>query len=399
MNPERLQQIEDLFIEALEQMPTVRREFVERAAKGDAAIVTDVLELLDAAHEPGPLDSIAGDLHTGSGEYGEGSGELEADHGAKSGRSAGSLIGPYRIVREIGHGGMGTVFLAEPAAGDGEAVALKLLREDLVSDQLRQRFLREQEILGRISHPHIARFLDGGFTNEGHPYFVLEYVDGVRIDEYCDGRRLPIGNRLRLFCDMCSAVQYAHDHHVIHRDIKPGNILVDGSANTKLLDFGIAKPLLADSFAGLTTQAGALPLTPEYASPEQVRGARVTPASDVYQLGVVLYELLTGHRPLRFSNRTLPEIVRVLSKVEPVPPSEIVTQVGEVRRRGTTERVTWEHVSHSRNTAPDVLRRQLEGDLDAIVMTALCKSVNDRHHSARELSLAIERFLRDCENP
>src|SRR5690606_15593938 len=201
-------------------------------------------------------------------------------------------IGPYRLVQRIGEGGMGTVYRAARADGQFEhEVALKLIHRNADTAERQRRFLTERQILARLHHPHIARLYDGGVTDEGAPYFAMEYVEGQPIDAYCDTQRLPVEARLDLFTQVCDAVQYAHRNLVVHRDLKPGNILVTQHGRVKLLDFGIAK--LLDDDADFTTQT-AMPMTPAYASPEQMGGGTITTASDVYQLGVVLYELLTG---------------------------------------------------------------------------------------------------------
>ena len=214
-------------------------------------------------------------------------------------RLPGRRIGPYRILREIGHGGMGTVYLAERADGQyRKRVAIKLVNPHLGTAEILRRFRNERQVLAALDHPNIARLLDGGTTEDGRPYLVMEYVEGVAIDTWCDSRKLAVRDRLKLFRKVCAAVQYAHDQQVIHRDIKPGNILVTTDGTPKLLDFGIAKVLNRElSAETLETTIGSGPMTPEYASPEQVRGERIGPASDIYALGVVLYQLLTGQLP------------------------------------------------------------------------------------------------------
>jgi len=280
-------------------------------------------------------------------------------------------IGPYRLGRELGRGGMGTVYLAERDDGQlDRRVAIKLMRRGTGSDaHLRRRFLEERQILARLEHPHIATLIDGGITPDGRLYFVMQYIEGAPIDRYCDEQRLPVDARLRLFLNVCAAVQHAHRHQVVHRDLKPGNILVTAEGQAKLLDFGIAKLLEpASPQSTELTRTGERLLTPEYASPEQIRGEAVTPASDVHALGVLLHRLLTGQRPFRRSSRTRHELERAILEEEPTQPSDAVTSPVE--------------------------RRRLRGDLDAIVLTALRKDPAHRYAEAGQLADDIDRHLK-----
>ena len=233
----------------------------------------------------------------------------------------GLRIGPYVIERELGVGGMGAVYLAY--RGDEafeKRVAIKLVRAALASPDAVERFKRERQILARLEHPNVARILDGGTTEDGLPYFVMEYIEGRPINAYCDAERLDTTRRLRLFLDLCSAVEYAHHNLIIHRDIKPGNILVAADGVPRLLDFGIAKlvdPVVGDE----ATRATSLSFTPWYASPEQVQGDPMSTATDVYSLGVLLYELLTGHGPYRITSRKPLEVMKAIVEQEPEPPS------------------------------------------------------------------------------
>jgi serine/threonine protein kinase len=276
-------------------------------------------------------------------------------------------IGPYRVLSELGHGGMATVFLA--ARDDAEfdqRVAIKVVRGALGTDALR-RLRIERQILASLEHANIARLIDGGTTPEGVPYLVMEYVDGLPIDEYCIKHELPIGKRLELFCRVCDAVTHAHNSFVVHRDIKPSNILVTADGTPKLLDFGIAK-LLDESLIGApATVEGLRAMTPDYASPEQVRGEPITTASDVYSLGALLYELLTGKRPLTFRTRQSAEIVIVVCTAEPRKPSTAVSE-------GRTS-------------------KQLAGDLDTITLTALAKEPARRYATAAALADDVRRHL------
>jgi Tol biopolymer transport system component/serine/threonine protein kinase/tetratricopeptide (TPR) repeat protein len=294
---------------------------------------------------------------------------------------------------------MGAVFLAERADGAFEQkVALKIIKSGINSEAIVQRFVRERQILASLDHPNIARLLDGGTTDDGLPYFIMEYIDGQPLYRYCDGQKLTIRERLRLFTQICSAVQYAHQNLVIHRDIKPGNILVTASGTPKLLDFGIAKilnPDLAAETLEPTSVAHRL-MTPEYASPEQVRGAPATAASDIYSLGVLLYELLSGHRPYRLRNILPHEMARIICEEEPERPSTASNRVEEIPdaiREGTPSHITPELVSRNRGTTPEALQRELTGDLDNIVMKAMCKDPHQRYASVEELSADIWRHL------
>ena len=278
-------------------------------------------------------------------------------------------IGPYSLIRELGRGGMGTVYLGRR---DDEQynmeVAIKVVSPGMDTAFVLRRFRRERQTLANLHHPHIARLLDGGTTNDGLPYIVMEFVDGSWITEYCRSHELSVEERLRLFLKVCSAAEHAHRHFVVHRDIKPGNILVDKDGEPKLLDFGICKLLYADPLNPDETMASeSRMLTPDYASPEQIRGDLVTIASDVYSLGAVLYELLAGVKPHRFSGFSLAEIERAICSVEPQRPS-----------LATKDKATG---------------KRLAGDLDTILLRALEKDPNRRYPTVGMLSADLERHL------
>jgi tetratricopeptide (TPR) repeat protein len=264
------------------------------------------------------------------------------------------------------------------------------------TDEILARFLRERQILARLEHPNVARLLDGGVSHDDRPYFVMEHVSGVPITEYCDQRRLSIEERLRLFVAVCRAVQYAHRNLVVHRDLKPSNVLVTEAGDVKLLDFGVAK-LLEEGAEGATIGgSGASAMTPEYASPEQVAGDPVTTASDVYQLGILLYELLTGHRPRGPARRGPREARAAILETEPRRPSTAVRQLETiVHRDGTTETIEPTAVSERRATSPERLQGRLRGDLDTIALTALRKEPDRRYPSAEALAEDVERHLAD----
>jgi non-specific serine/threonine protein kinase/serine/threonine-protein kinase len=309
-----------------------------------------------------------------------------------------SNIGPYRIIRRIGQGGMGAVYLG--ARDDDQfkrQVAIKLIRRGMDSDFVLRRFRNERQILASLNHPNIAQLLDGGTTEDGRPYFVMEYIEGKPLTEYADEHRLATAERLKLFVQVCSAIHYAHQNLVIHRDIKPSNILVTADGTPKLLDFGIAK-LLNPELAAQTIEATAVAvrlMTPEYASPEQVRGEQITTSSDVYSLGVLLYELLTGHRPYRIGSRLPDDIARVVCEEQPQKPSTAVARVVTAEHTdgsiGAT--LTPESVSRTRDGQPDKLRRKLSGDIDNIVLMAMRKEPQRRYASVDQLSNDIIRHL------
>ncbi len=380
MKPEWTQ-IEALFEAALDQPPSERAAWL-MAHCDDPQCRTAVGRLL-AAHERsgGILDES---LYA----------PVDSPASTAPEPEAGRRIGPYRTVRLLGRGGMGSVYLAERADGQFEQqVALKLLRVGFGSDNRMQRFLAERQILATLNHPHIARLLDGGVTETGQPFFVMEYVGGQPLDRYCDAHRLSVRERLQLFLTVCTAVQYAHRNLIVHRDLKPSNILVTDEGTVKLLDFGIAKlldPEVLPSHAAPRTRTGLLPMTPAYASPEQVRAESITTASDVYQLGVVLYELLTGQRPYRLQGRIPSEMERVICEQDPIRPSTVITQAASPPEDA---RRTPEQVSAVRQTNPDRLQKALQGDLDTIVLKALRKEPKRRYDSAEQLAEDVERHL------
>jgi serine/threonine protein kinase len=289
-------------------------------------------------------------------------------------------IGKYRIIREIGRGGMGTIYLAE-REDFHHRVALKIIKRGMDTDEIIRRFEHEREVLATLSHPNIARLLDGGTTDDGLPFLVMEFVEGSTITEFCEENSLNIEERLELFRKVCSAVAYSHQNLIVHRDLKPSNILVDKEGEPKLLDFGIAK-LLAPDRAGQTTETGFRLLTPEYASPEQIRGERVTTASDIYSLGVLLYELLTGQKPYEITSRNAAEIIRVVCETAPERPSFVVSRFVE-KTRGNNYL--------TKNNAR--LTKSLKGDLDNIILKALRKEIAQRYFSVEQFAEDIRRYL------
>ena len=312
-------------------------------------------------------------------------------------------IGGYKIVEPIGTGGMGTVYLAERhGEGFSQKVALKVIKRGMDTQIVMRRFLTERRILSALEHPNIARMLDGGSTEDGVPYFVMEHVKGEPLRLYCDKRGLDIRSRLQIFSKVCTAVNYAHQNLVVHRDIKPSNILVTEDGEPKLLDFGIAKLLSPDRTASdqAATATNFRVMTPEYASPEQLRGDPTTTATDVYSLGVVLYELLTGVRPFKAEGGDPMAIIRSMTSKEPLKPSVVAGSV-QAEQTHADDKTTVLIERHNTGEAPirSVTHpappdaRALRGDLDNIVMMAIRREKDRRYHSVQELLEDVERYL------
>ena len=308
---------------------------------------------------------------------------------------SGRQIDSYKIINEIGHGGMGTVYLANRADGSyDKPVAVKLIKRGMDTNAVLKRFVMERRILANLEHPNIAGLLDGGSTGDGLPYLVMEYVDGVPITQFCNAHRYSTTERLELFRKVCSAISHAHQKLVVHRDIKPSNILVTEDGTPKLLDFGIAK-LLHPDWSVDTNEATATmfrAMTPEYASPEQIRGLPITTSSDVYSLGVVLYELLTGERPHKFDSRMPHDATQAVLTREPIRPSSVVSRPAQPELNTVNKTA-----QRTQNEAPvstslsDI--RSLKGDLDNIILKALSKEPERRYQSVQELSEDIRRHL------
>jgi serine/threonine protein kinase len=378
MTADRFRQVRSLFEAALDRTPESCAAFLADACAGDQRLRAEVEQLLSAHAAHGPLDIplIARQMDV---EYPP---------------SEGKRIGPYECLRELGRGGMGVVYLCRRTDGaDPRLIALKLLRSDYLSKDLLHRFDQERRILASLDHPNIARLLDGGRTSDGLPFYVMEFIDGKPIDEYCDQNSLDIPARLALFQQVCSAVECAHGAGIVHRDIKPSNILVTSDGMVKLLDFGIAKQLQigVESTTLWLTQAGLRPMTPEYASPEQIQSAEVTRATDVYSLGVVLYEILTGHRPYRLENRVFHEVLRIVCEEDPILPSVAINLPSDapgVRRN--TDPAT---IAALRRSTVGELQKQLSGDVDMILTKALRKEARQRYSSASHLNEEIRRYL------
>jgi serine/threonine protein kinase/tetratricopeptide (TPR) repeat protein len=380
--PEKWDQVKELFTLALERDPEERNSFLRQACAGDESLRGEVESLLSSFDGASTFleDCPAADL-------------LSAQSRAMQGRR----IGAYRIVREIGQGGMAVVYLGERDDQNyRKQVAIKMVKTGIDTEQVLQRFRNERQTLATLDHSNIVKLLDGGSSEDGSPYLVMEYVEGLPIDEYCDRHQLSIDDRLRIFREVCSAVEYAHEKLVIHRDLKPGNILIAKGGVPRLLDFGIAKLLNPECFqAPLDTRTNWRPMTPEYASPEQIRGQAVTTATDVYSLGVLLFDLLTGHRPYSCAGQSLLEIERLVCETEPEKPSAVIRNKEEKVSDdgGVRTTITPESVSIQRGLQPAELQRRLRGDLDTIVMKALRKEPTRRYGSVAEFSHDIERYL------
>jgi len=364
MTPERWRQIEENFQAAADCATAERVAVLDQACAADLDLRREVESLLAA--QAGEQGTFMAALLL------ESASSLAATHEEDL---TGRRVGAYRVTGLIGEGGMGAVYRA--VRDDDQyhkEVAIKLVKPGLDTAFVLRRFRYERQILAKLEHPYVARLLEGGTTADGRPYFVMEHVAGQPITDYCVQEQLPLPERLKLFRAICEAVQYAHQNLIIHRDLKPSNILVTADGVPKLLDFGIAK-LLDPEFipeAATQTVTALRAMTPDYASPEQVRGEQVTTATDIYSLGVVLYELLTGQRPHRFENFSAGEIERVICKTEPRKPSAAVEPT---------------------TAAAAKLRKQLAGDLDNIVLQALCKEPARRYQSAEQFSEDIRRHL------
>ncbi len=371
MDARRRRRADALFDEALNLPADQRDRFLDLRCAGESDLRADVAHLLRLAGTAAPA------LDAGC------SPDLLADAAAGQADASlprpGDVVGAWRIERQIGQGGMGAVFLVERADGQfTQTGALKLIRAGVDAEAVTRRFERERQILASLSHPHIARLLDGGRTADGRSYFVMEHVEGQPIDRACDARRLSIGERLVLVERVCLAIQHAHNQLVVHRDIKPSNIVVTADGDVKLLDFGIAGMLEPHGAPGEPADGPARILTPAYASPEQVRGLPPAIASDIYQIGLLLYELLTGLRAQPVDVRAPGELVRLVCDTTPPPPSERIAEApGDVcAARGASRRA---------------LARALRGDLDAIVDRALRKEPGRRYPTAAGLAEDLRR--------
>lgn len=378
MNSERWQELKILLEQVIALNLAERQGFLDQRCNGDSELRREIESLLRSHEQAGTgfLKQPVVDL-------------IARPEPAPPSLIIGQRIGVYRILGEIGHGGMGAVYRAARADGQYiQEVALKLVRGGLHSPIALEHFRTERQILATLEHPNIAHLLDGGTTDDGAPYLVMELVDGETIDRYCDRHRFTVSERLRLFRMVCEAVQYAHQRLVVHRDLKPSNILVTQAGIPKLLDFGIAKVIDANSDHETTM---ARPMTPQYASPEQIRGETITTASDVYSLGVVLYQLLTGHSPYPADSTSAHGLAQAICDQDPDKPS-IAVMINRSQER-TSEAGVKERVLFLAEGSPARLRRRLTGDLDYILMKALRKEASRRYSSVELFSDDIRRHL------
>lgn len=374
------ERLAELFNNASELSPEEQAVFLARECADQPTLLAELQSLL-GSHAQGEADHLLHRLALNI-EAREVAAESVPDE------RVGQVFGRYEILKLIGEGGMGEVYLAEDTEL-GRKVALKLIKSNLKSKEILRRFSNERQILAQLNHENIARLLDVGTSADGHSFLVMEYVDGRPIDDYCNSKQLSATEQLKLFRLVCSAVQYAHQNLVIHRDLKPGNILVSGDGRPKLLDFGIAKlldPQNSGSGEATATLLGAM--TPEYASPEQVKGEPITTATDVYSLGVLLYELLTGRSPYKLKRRTADEITRAICEQEPVKPSSAVfRELTSVASSDGAKSPTEVGTLNARNA------KLLRGDLDNIVLKALRKEPQRRYVSVEQFSEDIRRHL------
>jgi serine/threonine protein kinase/WD40 repeat protein len=386
---DRQRLIRDIFHEAMALPGRERHEFLARSCDGDDTVLVRLNRLLQIADQDADC-RLSGPAAVCVRKYVE----FDANDGAGDAKPTepfvSSEIGPYRLVRLLGAGGMGSVYLAERKSNFSQQVALKLLRRDRISNQtIVRRFEFERQVLSELRHENIALLYDGGSTPAGEPYFVMEYVIGKSITEYCDD--LDIADRLRLFQKVCRAVAHAHRFGVVHRDLKPSNILVTTEGVPKLVDFGIAKLTDAEAIKrdiAITTESGPCMLTPAYASPEQFKGEPIGIASDIYSLAVVLYELLTGHRPFSTSGRPYLEIARSVCEDEPTRPSQAITRLVIPAEKNGSQKPT-----KIRSVDTEAFRPKLRGDLDHIVLKAIRKEFHERYATADELDLDIQNYF------
>jgi len=410
MNPANWLKIKTIFHEALDIDLNERERFLSNACKNDSSLRREVEGLLSAHDEAGDFIVSPALIEAGV---------IEPETSI-----AGKRIGHYEILEEIGRGGMGAVYLAVRADDEyKKQVAIKLIKRGMDSDAILKRFRNERQILANLEHENIARLIDGGTTEDGLPYFVMEYVKGEPITKYCDNKNLNTNERLKLFRKVCSAIQYSHQNLVVHRDIKPSNIIVTADGTPKLLDFGIAKLIQPDLYDDATEATASMMqmMTPEYASPEQLRGLPITTTTDVYSLGVVLYELLSGQRPYKTKSRSPQEIAQAILTEEPLRPSDAVsgqrsvvsaempeaetlkrqnaeTVIGDfsnLTRKEYKQRTTDNGQRTKRNPQSAIRNPQsLKGDIDNIVLKAIRKEPERRYASVQEFSEDIRRHLK-----
>ena len=386
MKSEKLHKVKTIFEKALELDHSKRNDFINAQCKDDEELKQEVLSLLNVYDKTSEFLEVPPKIS-----------EPFENISTFKDSFIGKRIGNYVIESEAGVGGMGIVYKGRRADKEFEQeVAIKILKHHLNSEYVLKRFQIERQTLAKLQHPNIARLLDGGTTDDGLPYLIMEYIDGTSLIEYCDEKHLNIKQRLELFRTVCGAVQFAHQNLIVHRDIKPGNVLVNKEGRPKLLDFGIAK-LLDDEIALDETQLtkpGMWHLTPEYASPEQINAETVTTKSDIYSLGILLYQLLTGHQPYKITSASPVALSKLITEGSVLKPSEKFQLTEEISLSGgATKQITPQSVSNSRNEKPERIYHHLKGDIDNIILKAIHKDPERRYASVEQFSEDIRRHL------
>jgi serine/threonine protein kinase/tetratricopeptide (TPR) repeat protein len=384
LDKEKINIVKSVFEQALDIDLKERQKFLDDKCGDDKELKKEVLSLLDAHNQTDDFLEIPPNIK-------------EKKSPTEKDQFIGKHIGNYLIEAEAGVGGMGIVYKGKRDDKEFEhKVAIKILRHQFNSEYIVKRFQNERQTLANLQHPNIARLLDGGTTDEGLPYLVMEYIDGKSLIEYCDEKNLNISQRLEIFRLVCGAVQYAHQNLVVHRDIKPGNVLVNKEGRPKLLDFGIAKLMdeeLNENEEGLT-KTGMWHLTPEYASPEQIKGESITTRSDIYSLGILLYQLLTGHQAYRITVNSPVAIGKIITNEQVIKPSDKFQSTEEISSSdGTIKHITPQSISNLRNEKPEKIFQHLKGDIDNIILKAIHKDPDRRYTSAEQFSEDIRRHL------
>lgn len=386
MSSDRWEKVGELFEQALALPPDERSDFLAKQCAGDESLRKEVEALLaseeavDGESFLEPSDVISSQMAA-----------LKPDD-----PMVGKRLGVYEIRKRIGQGGMGNVYLATRVEDFKQRVAIKILKRGMDTEDILRKFRMEIRVLAALGqHPNIARLLDAGTTDDGLPYFVMEYVEGQQIDDYCDKHRLTVAQRLELAAQVANVVHFAHQHTVIHRDLKPSNVLVNQRGRPKLIDFGIAKitsPELGDETVN-PTRTEHRALTPEYASPEQLRGEPLTTATDVYSLGVLIFELVSGRRPKDGGTTDTKRDSSVIDLHEPPKPSSVLLAPGDTVKVSSSKTLTAEAIAAARQTTPRRLKQTLVGDLDNLIGMAMRSEPNRRYASAGQLAVDIQRYL------
>lgn len=364
--------IKEIFYQTIDLPKEERKKFL---AKQDDSLRLEVLGLL-ASHEHAENFIVEPAI---------------VEFGLSENKLIGKKISDYKIIKQIGAGGMGTVYLAEKE-GLKKKVALKVIKRGMDTEAILRRFVQERQILSRLEHPNIATLFDSGMTDDGLPFFVMEYVEGLPVTKFCEEHQFDLNERLEIFRQICAAVAYSHQNLIVHRDLKPSNILITNDGTPKLLDFGIAKLLNLNGFESTATATQGRMFTPEYASPEQLNGLPITTSTDIYSLGVILYELLSGVRPFQTKSKSYQEVVNLINTQEPLRPSSVVS--GEWSVVGKTERNKGITENEDKNPKSSIQNlKSLRGDLDNIILKSIRKESERRYNSVQEFSEDIRRYL------